>query len=192
MEQKFTVLLNIYATDKPAWIKQALDSVLTNTVKPAEIIILVDGPVGKDIQAILDKASKNKTVRILSHKIAYGRAEALALTISKCSYDLIALHSAERISLPDRFEKQWAYVEARPETAVLGGWGQETDGDTLLPTALREVPEKEPDIKTLLKRKSPLGLVGKFTYYRLVCTCFIKYLFCPNGLLSILPREFGF
>ena len=116
---------------------------------------MVDGPTSKEIQTILDEASKNQTVRILSHKIAYGRAEALSFAIPKCSYDLIALHSADSISLSDRFEKQLSYFKANPETAVLGGWGQEIDGDTLLPTAIREVPEKEPGIKTLLRRKSP-------------------------------------
>lgn len=159
MEQKFSVLLNIYAKDHPAWIKQALDSVLTNTVRPPEIVIMVDGPTSKEIQTILDEASKNKTVRIFSHNIAYGRAEALSFAIPKCSYDLIALHSADSISLPDRFEKQLAYFAAHLEMAVLGGQIQEIDGESLQPVAVRTVPQTDREIKTYLRMRSPFNHV---------------------------------
>lgn len=155
MEHKFSVLLNISANDKPAWIKQALGSILSNTLLPAEIVIIRNGLVTKDIQEVVDETSKNKTVRILSHQIAYGRAEGFFFALAQCSCDLIALHSAQSISLPERFEKQWSYFNAHPKTAVLGGWYQEMHGDTLLPTLLREVPENKTEINTLLRRKFP-------------------------------------
>ena len=260
MEQKFSVLLNIYAKDKPAWIKQALDSVLSNTIPPTEIVIMVDGPVSEDMQAVMDEAAKNETVCVLSHPVPMLRAAALAFAIKQCQYDLIAIQGADSISLPSRFEKQLAYFAEHPETAVLGGYAQEMDSkNEFLPTAICEVPESEQEIKTCLQNHSPfiyrtvmfkkqaildagnykafphledeylwvrvigkgykaanltsvianihsidayehmvlalphfqmkrelfstmrqMGMIGGFTYYRLVCVAFVKYLILPN------------
>ncbi len=260
MTQKFSVVLYIWQKDFPAWIKQALDSVFSNTVKPTEVVIMVGGPVSKDIQDIIDEVAKNETVRVFSHPVPMLRAPALAFAIKQCQYDLIAIQGADSISLPNRFEQQLAYFNEHPETAVLGGYAQEMDKkNNLLPTAIREVPESEQEIKTFLKNHSPficwtvmfkkqaildagnykdfpnledeylwvrvigkgyktanltsvianihsidtyeqmvlalphfqmkkelfctmrqMGMIGNFTYYRLVCTAFIKYLILPN------------
>ncbi len=260
MEQKFSVVLYVWQKDFPAWVKQALDSVFSSTVQPAEMVIMVDGPVNEDMQAVIEDAAKNETVRVLSHPVPLLRAAALAFAIKQCKYDLIAIQGADSISLPNRFEQQLAYFNEHPETAVLGGYAQEMDSkNDLLPTAIREVPESEQEIKTFLKDRSPFiyrtvmfkkqaildvgnyqefsnledeylwvrvigkgyktanltdilanihsidahkqrvlalphfhmkkalfstmyqtGMIGGFTYYRLVCTAFIKYLILPN------------
>lgn len=265
MTQKFSVVLYVWPKDFPAWIKEALDSVFSNTVKPTEVVIMVDGPVSKETQTIIDEAAKNETVRVLSHPVPMLRAAALAFAIKQCQYDLIAIQGADSISLPNRFEKQQAYFTDHPETAVLGGYAQEMDSTgQLLPTAIREVPESEQEIKSFLKNHSPfiyrtvmfkkqaildagnykafpnledeylwvrvigkgyktanltsvianihsidayehmvlalphfqmkrelfstmrqMGMIGSFTYYRLVCTAFIKYLILPNWLRNL-------
>ena len=159
MEQKFSVLLNIYAKDKPAWIKQALDSVLSNTVKPTEVVIMVDGPVGKDIQDVLDIAIKDKTVRILSHPVNIGRGAALGYAVPKCNYELIALMDADDVSRKDRFEKQLAAFAANPNLAVCGGQVQEVDAKTFEPRAERKVPLTHDDIKQYLKTRMPFNNV---------------------------------
>ena len=260
MTQNFSVVLYVWQKDFPAWVKQALDSIFSNTVKPTEVVIMVDGPVSEDMQAVIDEAAKNETIRVLSHPVHMLRAAALAFAIKQCQYDLIAIQGADSISLPNRFEKQSGYFEEHPETAVLGGYAQEMDrNNEALPTAIREVTESEQEIKTCLQNHSPfiyrtvmfkkqaildagnykdfpnledeylwvrvigkgyktanltsvianihsidayehmvlalphfqmkrellstmrqMGMIGSFTYYRLVCTAFIKYLILPN------------
>ena len=260
MTQKFSVVLYVWQKDFPAWVKQALDSIFSNTVKPTEAVIMVDGPVSEDMQAVIDEAAKNETVRVLSHPVPMLRAAALAFAIKQCQYDLIAIQGADSISLPNRFEQQLAYFNEHPDTAVLGGYAQEMDSkNEFLPTAICEGPESEKEIKTCLQNHSPfiyrtvmfkkqaildagnykdfpnledeylwvrvigkgyktanltsmianihsidayehmvlalphfqmkrelfstmrqMGMIGSFTYYRLVCTAFIKYLILPN------------
>ena len=157
MEQKFSVLLNIYAKDKPAWIKQALDSVLNNTIRPTEVVIMVDGPVGKDIQAVLDTVTKDKTVRILSHPVNIGRGAALGYAVPKCNYELIALMDADDVSRKDRFEKELALFKADDELSVVGGQVQEVDANTFEPRAARNVPLTHADIKRYLKTRMPFN-----------------------------------
>lgn len=157
MEEKFSVLLNIYAKDKPAWIKQALNSVLSNTVKPTEVVIMVDGPVGKDIQVVLNDAIKDKTVRILSHPVNIGRGAALGYAVPKCNYELIALMDADDVSRKDRFEKQLNAFAANPELSVCGGQIQEVDANTFEPLSERKVPLTHDEIKKYLKTRMPFN-----------------------------------
>lgn len=159
MEQKFTVLLNIYAKDKPTWIKQALDSVLTNTVRPTEVVIMVDGPVGKEIQAVLDEVAKDNTVRVLSHPVNIGRGAALGYAVPKCTYDLIALMDADDVSRKDRFEKQLAAFSSNPDLSIVGGQIQEVDAESFAPLSKRTVPLTHSEIKQYLKTRMPFNNV---------------------------------
>ena len=53
---KFSVLMPVYHKDNPDFFEKALHSIYTDqTVKPNEIVIVVDGFVGNDLQYILDK-----------------------------------------------------------------------------------------------------------------------------------------
>ena len=86
-----------------------------------------------------------------------GLGEALRQGVLKCSNELIARMDADDISLPDRFEKQLAYFEKHPNTAVLGGRIQEIDGNTLQPVAIRDVPLTDAEIKKYIKTRSPFN-----------------------------------
>ncbi len=140
VQLKFSVLLNVYAKDNPVWLKQSLDSILTNTIRPTEVIIVVDGSVNKKIQNILDWAVKDEIVSILALPDNIGRGAALAIAVPKCKYDLIALMDADDISRKDRFEKQLSVFAANPDLSVLGGQIQEVDSNTLAPLSKRIVP----------------------------------------------------
>lgn len=43
MGEKFSVLMSLYKNEKPAYLAQALDSVINQTVKPSEIVMVKDG-----------------------------------------------------------------------------------------------------------------------------------------------------
>ena len=155
MEQKFSVLFYINEKSTPAWLKRSIESVLSNTICPTEIIAVVFGKISQEAQQIIDEAKARTNFRVFSYSIGYGRAAALQIAFSKCSNELVALQDVDSISLPTRFEAQLAYFSKHPETAVLGSWCQEMDNDSLLPIAVCEVPEKEEEIKVVLKRSAP-------------------------------------
>ncbi len=150
--------MSVYAKDCPAWVAQALDSVLANSVKPAEIILVIDGPVPSDLQVILnDFSTKYPQIKLFPLAKNGGLGPALAYGLQQCTHELVARMDADDISLPDRFEKQLAYFAAHPNTAVLGGQIQEIDGDSLQPVAIRAVPQSDEKIKQFLKSRSPFN-----------------------------------
>lgn len=156
--ENLSVLMSVYAKDNPQWLKQAIASVLSNTVKPSEFVIVCDGPLTPELEAVLSEY-KDKTVLYRLAKNS-GLGEALRQGILKCSNEFIARMDADDISLQDRFEKQLAYFKKHPNTAILGGFIQEVDGQTLEPVAIRDVPLTDTEIKKYIKTRSPFNHVS--------------------------------
>ncbi len=161
MEPKFSVLMSVYAKDRPAWVCRALDSIFLNTVKPSEVITVIDGPIPVGLRAILNEFShRYPQIKLCPLAKNGGLGPALAYGLQQCSHELVARMDADDISLPDRFEKQLAYFKAHPNTAVLGGQIQEVDGETLQPVAVRMVSTTDAQIKQYLKTRSPFNHVS--------------------------------
>ena len=42
---KFSVLLSVYRKEQPAYLRQSLDSIFTQTLLPDEVVLVKDGPL---------------------------------------------------------------------------------------------------------------------------------------------------
>lgn len=154
----FSVLMSVYAKDRPAWLCQALDSVFQNTCAPAEVVVVIDGPIPAELKAVLDGyVQKYPSVKLFPLAKNGGLGPALAYGLQQCSHELVARMDADDKCLPQRFERQLAYFEKHPKTDVLGGQIQEVDSETLTPVAVREVPQTDAQIKQFLKTRSPFN-----------------------------------
>lgn len=51
----FSVSMCVYGGDNVDWFDEALESVINQTVKPQEIVLVVDGPISDSIQNVIDK-----------------------------------------------------------------------------------------------------------------------------------------
>ena len=52
---KFSVAMCVYGGDNHKWFEQSLESIVNQTIKPNEIVLVVDGPIPKEIQFVIDK-----------------------------------------------------------------------------------------------------------------------------------------
>ena len=157
----FSVLMSVYAKDNPVWVAQALDSVLHNTVRPAEVAVAVDGPVPEELHKVLEEyAQKHPQIKLIPLEKNSGLGMALQKGLEKCSYDLVARMDADDIALPNRFKKQLARFTQEPNLTVLGGTIEEVDADTLQPVAIRRVPCTDAECKKFLKMRSPFNHVS--------------------------------
>ena len=54
MENKnISILLSLYDKEKPEYLKEALASIFEQTVMPAEIVLVYDGPINEKLQAVV-------------------------------------------------------------------------------------------------------------------------------------------
>lgn len=120
---EFSVAMCVYGGDNAEFFYRALESVTDlQTVKPSEVVLVVDGPVPKAIDDVIEKYEKKynffNTTRLPQNG---GLGNALQVALENCKYDLIARMDSDDVALPTRFEDQLLYFEQHDEVDVLGG-----------------------------------------------------------------------
>lgn len=155
MNTPFSILLYVNEKSNSAWLKRSLDSVLSNTVFPDEIVIAITGNISDEIKSIIAELQKKANIQCFSHPVPYGRGTTLKMFLPKCSYELVALQDVEAIAMPNRFEKQLAYFNASPDVAVLGSCFQEIDAASLEPIDIHPVPQTDKQIRRFVKTQCP-------------------------------------
>lgn len=90
-----------------AFISESIRSILSQSIKEIELIIVDDGSTDTTEQII----AKIKDERIKYHRIEHsGRSAALNYAVLRANYKIIALQDADDISHPLRLEKELKYL----------------------------------------------------------------------------------
>ena len=170
MGNEFSVLMLVYAGDRPDQFDAALRSITAQTLPPAEIVLVVDGPVPEGTDAVIRKyreelASSGTEFRIIRSEKNLGCGGAKRLGFGQCAYPLIAMMDADDLSVPDRFEKQMQFFRVHPDTAAAGGMitefvSAEDPTDISRKAGIRTVPETDAEIKDYLKKRCPMNHVS--------------------------------
>ena len=101
-----------------SFLKDSIDSILRQSFKDFEFIIIDDGSTDRTIE-ILHSYNDDRIV-FYEHKHDYIASLNLGLSLCKGRY--IARMDADDISHPDRFRIQYAIMEAEPSIDICGSW----------------------------------------------------------------------
>lgn len=159
---KFSVLMSVYKNDNPEFLNQALKSIYDNqTVKPDEIVIVIDGPIDKALEETITDFRKGKEniVKIYPQSQNKGLGVALNVGINECTGDYVFRMDSDDISLPNRFEKQIQYVKNHPEIDVLGAGISEFKFSTNEKMRNRICPQNQDEIIKMGKHRNPVNHV---------------------------------
>lgn len=96
----------------------AIDSILNQTFTDFEFIIINDGST--DDSELIIQSYADKRIRYCSNPINLGIVETLNKGIDLAQGKYLARMDADDISLPERFEKQFRFMEDNPQIAVCG------------------------------------------------------------------------
>ena len=104
----FSVLMSVYKKEEPAFLDQALESIEDQTVKPNQIVAVVDGPIGSELDAVLKEHQNQNTdiYTIVRSPKNQGLGLALRMGTEYCRCDWIARMDSDDVSVPNRFELQ--------------------------------------------------------------------------------------
>lgn len=131
MGNQVCVILPIYQADKEAYIRLAIESVLQQTYEGGvSLLIGVDGPVSNESAICLKEYEQRDDVNIQWYPENRGLAVVLNNLLDICfshGYEYIARMDADDISLPNRIEKQMAFLALHPDIDVVGGSIEEID-----------------------------------------------------------------
>jgi len=110
--------MSVYNGEK--YLREAVDSILGQTVRDFELIIVDDGSTD-GTWAILQNYNDPRIVLLYNEEnVGLTRSLNKGLAVARGEY--IARMDADDVSLPKRLEKQVAYLDANPEVGLLGTW----------------------------------------------------------------------
>lgn len=111
MEELISVLMSVYK-EPLKYIKDSVESVLNQTYRYFEFIIIVDDPDNSDvIQLLHEYRDQDSRIRIICNEKNIGLAKSLNKGLLFCSGTYIARMDADDICSLDRLEKQKQYLE---------------------------------------------------------------------------------
>ncbi len=157
----FSVLLPVYAGDEPRFFARALRSVsVDQELRPAEIVLVRDGPVGPELAAVVSDAVAGRlTGDVPVHPILLrrnvGLARALDIGLVACAHEIVARADADDISLPSRFRRQIPVVEGGVD--LLGSAITEFVDDETTLGATRTLPTEAPEIAAMARFRDPFN-----------------------------------
>ncbi|MEG1725253.1 MAG: glycosyltransferase [Anaerovoracaceae bacterium] len=154
--EKYSVLMSLYKKENPEYLRIAIESMLNQTVKPDEIVIVEDGLLTDELYAVVNEyKAANPTIFVLvKNEVNIGLGLALNNGLKACRNELVARMDTDDISKEDRCEKQLNRFEEKPELAIVGAWVDEfrITQDKVIST--RAVPTESNDIYNFAKRRS--------------------------------------
>ncbi len=113
---KISVIMPVYNAEK--YVREAIDSILSQTFRDFEFIIIDDGSSDSSVDIV--KAYHDERIRLYVNEQNMGVAKTLNKGLELATGEYIARMDSDDISLPQRFEKQLAYLENHRNVGVLG------------------------------------------------------------------------
>ncbi len=155
---KYSVLMTVYKKDNPEYLGLALDSMINQTAKPDEIVLVEDGPIPKTLQKVVnDRKKKCKAIKSVLLKQNVGLGRALNEGIKECKNELIGRMDADDISELTRCEKQLQRFAKDDTLDIVGCLVEEFSGIIDNVVGYRNVPLNNDEIHKYAKRRDPFN-----------------------------------
>lgn len=107
---KISVLMSLYDKESEDFLASCLESVLNQTRRPDQVVIVIDGHVRENLHSIVDRYSDKLPIEKLILEKNSGLAIALNSGLDICTGDLIARMDTDDICMPERLEKQERFI----------------------------------------------------------------------------------
>jgi glycosyltransferase involved in cell wall biosynthesis len=115
-----SIVMSVYNSQK--YLRESIDSILNQTCKNFEFIIINDGSDDNSLDILLEYQTKDNRLLIVNQS-NIGLTRSLNRGVKLAASEYIARQDADDISLPTRLGKQLNFMENHPEVAVVGCLG---------------------------------------------------------------------
>lgn len=149
-----TVIMPTFNVDK--FIARAIESMLSQTFKDFELIIIDDASTDGTLEIARSYAKKDSRIKIVVNEKNLQVATTLNKGIKIAKSQIIARMDPDDISFPERLEKQFTFMKKHPNIAIVGT-------NILIINELgeliskREYPDKSNKLKKLMFKYSPFA-----------------------------------
>lgn len=156
---KYSVLMTVYKNDNPLYFEKSIMSMIKQTKKADEIVIVKDGPITKELQHVIDLIDEKfpNIIKQLQLEKNVGLGLALNEGLNICKNDIVARMDADDISLNTRCEKQLKEFELDSELDIIGCAVDEFIGDEKNIVCTRTVPITNDEIYKFARQRDPFN-----------------------------------
>lgn len=125
-----SVLMPVFNAER--YLREAIDSVLAQSIRDFEFVVIDDGSVDASAAIIAEAACRDPRVRPL-YRPHRGFADTLNAGLAAAKGQWLARMDADDVCVPDRLEAQLAFAGRYPGIAVVGSyaWYLSEDGRML-------------------------------------------------------------
>lgn len=149
-----SVVMSAYNAQR--YIGNAIGSILNQTFKKFELIIVNDASIDKTPDIIRSYAKKDSRIKIINNKTKLDIASSLNKGIHAAKSNLIARMDADDIAFPNRLELQYELINSSKNIAVVGA-NIEIMDEAENGIAIRRYPTSSKKLKKCLFRYSPFA-----------------------------------
>ena len=195
----FSVLMSLYFKENSKYLELALKSVFEQTIKPDQVVLVLDGPIGDELNTLVERFQKaNQALDVYPQERNRGLSTALNIGLEKCRNEIVFRMDTDDVCYLNRFERVLKEYEDNPELEIIGSFATMINEDGKIikgmtaPTSQKEIyrnvwtcPFIHP---TVSFKKSSLLRVGSYNPnsgprqddYELWFRCVEKGLKCKN------------
>lgn len=152
---KYTVLMSVYYKEKPEYLSLSIESMLNQTVKPDEFIIVKDGPLTTELDEVINNfvTAYPKTFNIIVNETNLGLGPALAKGIENSKNELIARMDSDDYVVSTRCERQLEKFREDPKLEMVGSYEAEFVDDIDNVISIHRVPSENDEIERFMHRR---------------------------------------
>lgn len=160
--EPFSVAISVYKSDNPIYFDRALSSITDlQTIKPDEVVLVVDGPVSKVIDLVIKKyEDKYPFFNVIRLETNGGLGNALKIAVENAKYDLIARMDSDDVSVNTRFAEQLSFFVNNPDIDIVGGDITEFIDKESNVVGKRSVPKSNYEIREYMKTRCAMNHVS--------------------------------
>lgn len=155
----YSVLMSVYHKENPAFLRQSMESIFTQTKKTNDFVLMCDGPLTEELDKVISdmQSGHGDILNVIRLEKNAGLGRALNKGMSYCKNELIARMDSDDIARPDRCEKQLRVFAEMPEVGLCSGIIEEFSVSPEKIEARRIPPESHEQILKFLRRRNPFN-----------------------------------
>lgn len=147
--------MSVYYKEKPEYLSLSIESMLNQTVKPDEFIIVKDGPLTTELDEVINNfvTAYPKTFNIIVNETNLGLGPALAKGIENSKNELIARMDSDDYVVSTRCERQLEKFREDPKLEMVGSYEAEFVDDIDNVISIHRVPSENDEIERFMHRR---------------------------------------
>ena len=113
---EYSVLMSLYKKENPQWFQMAVASMVNQTVKPEQIVIVEDGRLPDELEIVVKgyEISDPSLFTVVRNPVNQGLGKALNTGLQVCHNELVARMDTDDICVPDRLQQTMSWLWSGP------------------------------------------------------------------------------